>query len=270
MTDAKTAADLGQVTTSAADVYEQFFVPALFGEWGPRLCAAAAVTPGQSVLDVACGTGVAARAAAQRVRDGGRVTGLDRNEGMLDVARRLAPEIDWRSGLAEALPFEDASFDAVLSQFGLMFFEDRVQALREMWRVLKPGGRLAVAVWDTAASSPGYASMLALLRRLFGAPAAEALQAPFVLGDPDELKALFAEAGLDHAAIDTQVGTARFASIEAWVHTDVKGWTLADMIDEAQYARLLTAAKRELAVYAGRDGRVAFPAPAHIVSATKS
>lgn len=263
-------ADLGQVSASAADVYEDFFVPALFGEWGPRLCDAAEVAPGQSVLDVACGTGVAARAAADRTGDSGRVTGIDRNDGMLAVARRIAPGIDWQPGLAETLPFQDGRFDTVLSQFGLMFFEDRAQALREMWRVLKPGGRLAVAVWDTAASSPGYASMLALLRRLFGAPAAEALQAPFVLGDPEELAALFAKAGLDQAAIETQVGTARFASIEAWVHTDVKGWTLADMIDEAQYARLLAAAKRELAVYAGADGQVAFPAPAHIVSATKA
>lgn len=262
--------ELGQVVASAADVYEEFFVPALFGEWGPRLCAVAGVTPRQRVLDVACGTGVAAREAARLTGENGRVTGLDRNQGMLAVARRKAPEIEWQLGQAEALPFEEASFDTVLSQFGLMFFEDRVRALKEMWRVLRPDGRLAVAVWDTVASSPGYASMLALLRRLFGTPAAEALQAPFALGEPAELAALFNEAGLGDARIETQVGTARFASIEAWVHTDVRGWTLADMIDDAQYRRLLTAAKRELAVYADSSGRVAFPAPAHIVSAVKA
>lgn len=262
-------ADLGQISASAADIYEEFFVPALFGEWAPRLCAAVDVAAGERVLDVACGTGVAARAAVERVGAAGRVTGIDRNEGMLAVARRIAPAIDWQTGLAERLPFEDGAFDAVLSQFGLMFFEDRRQALAEMWRVLKPGGRVAVAVWDTAASSPGYASMLALLRRLFGAPAADALGTPFVLGDPEELRALFAAAGLGEARIETQTGTARFASIEAWVHTDVKGWTLADMIDEAQYQRLLVAARRELAVYADAEGGVAFPTPAHIVSATK-
>jgi ubiquinone/menaquinone biosynthesis C-methylase UbiE len=98
------------------------------------------------VLDVACGTGVVAREAARRVGPAGAVAGLDRNEGMLAVARRMAPGIAWRHGLAEALPFPDGAFDAVICQFGLMFFEDRGKALGEMWRALRPGGRLAVAV----------------------------------------------------------------------------------------------------------------------------
>lgn len=68
---------------------------------------------------------------------------------MLAVARQLEPAVDWREGFAESLPFPDESFDAVVSQFGLMFFTDRRQALREMLRVLVPGGRLAVAVWDS-------------------------------------------------------------------------------------------------------------------------
>jgi ubiquinone/menaquinone biosynthesis C-methylase UbiE len=118
----------------------------LFEEWAPRVCKAAALLPGNKILDVACGTGVLAREAARCVQPGGMVTGLDRNEVMLTVARRVAPGIEWRQGRAEALPFPDGSFDAVVSQFGLMFFEDREGALREMWRVLKPGGRLAVAV----------------------------------------------------------------------------------------------------------------------------
>ena len=71
---------------------------------------------------------------------------------MLAVARRLAPGIDWQLGVAEALPFVDRSFDRVFCQFGLMFFDDRVAALREMRRVMKPGGRMHVAVWDSSGS----------------------------------------------------------------------------------------------------------------------
>jgi ubiquinone/menaquinone biosynthesis C-methylase UbiE len=148
----------GQVTRSAAEIYEEFFVPALFQEWAAPLAAAARIAAGDRVLDVGCGTGALARAAAERVGPNGAVVGLDRNEGMLAVARRLGRDIEWRQGMAEALPFPDASFAAVVSQFSLMFFEDRETALREMWRVIKPGGRLAVAVWDAVERTPGYAA----------------------------------------------------------------------------------------------------------------
>lgn len=260
-------AERGQLTASAAEVYESFFAPALFAAWAAPLAEAARVAPGMRVLDVACGTGLFAREAQRRVGPQGAATGLDVNEGMLAVARREGPEIDWRQGAAERLPFEAGSFDAVGCQFALMFFEDRVAALREMRRVLRPGGRMAVAVWDSVETSPGYAAMVDLLRRLFGDPAAEALMAPFCLGDEAAVLRLFEAAGIEGAELETRVGEARFPSIDAWVHTDVKGWTLADMIDDAQYERLRRAANEELARFARPDGSVAFAAPAHIVTA---
>jgi ubiquinone/menaquinone biosynthesis C-methylase UbiE len=263
------AIERGQVTRSAAEVYEEFFVPALFREWAPRVAAAAGVRPGQKVLDVACGTGVLTREVASRVGPEGEVAGLDRNEGMLAVARRLAHGIAWREGLAEALPYDAGQFDAVVSQFGLMFFDDRQRALEEMLRVLRPGGKLAVAVWDRLETSPGYAQMTALLQRLFGEAVAAGLRAPFVLGDPAGLRSLFAAAGMPDVQIATETGSARFPSIEAWVHTDVKGWTLADMIDDAQYQLLLQAAQTELERFTVADGSVAFASPAHIVTAIK-
>lgn len=259
----------GQVTRTAAEVYEEFFVPSLFLEWAARVADAAHLAPGQKVLDVACGTGVLAREAARRVQPGGAVTGLDRNEGMLSVARRKAPDIDWRLGMAESLPFADAAIDAVVSQFGVMFFEDRRAALSEMWRVLRPGGRLAVAVWDSLDRTPGYAAMAALLQRLFGDRVADALRAPFALGDLEALRSLFTEAGITKVEIRTSDGTARFPSIESWVHTDVKGWTLADLIDDEQYDELRWAAEKELTPFVESDGIVAFRAPAHIVQAVK-
>lgn len=105
-------------------------MPALFQEWVGPMLAASRVSRGQRVLDVACGTGVLARATA--VRPDGEVIGLDINEGMLAVARQKGAEVTWRQGQAESLPFIDDSFDTIVSQFGLMFFEDRRAALREM------------------------------------------------------------------------------------------------------------------------------------------
>lgn len=252
-------AALGQVSTTAAEVYEAFFVPALFAQFAGPVAEAAGIGAGQAVLDVACGTGVLAREAGRR--GASEVVGLDRNTGMLAVARRVAPGIDWREGLAEALPFPDARFDAVVSQFGLMFFENRTAALREMWRVLKPGGRLVVAVWDAAEHAPGYAGMIALIDRLFGAAVADALRAPFVLGVPGTFAATFEAAGIP-ARIETRAGTARFPSIDDWVRTDVKGWTLADLIDDAGYERLRQAAPDALRRFEAPDGSVAFPAQA--------
>jgi SAM-dependent methyltransferase len=257
----------GQVTRSAAEIYEEFFVPALFWQWAPIVADAAGISGGQRVLDVACGTGVLAREAASR---GASLTGLDRNEGMLATARRIAPAVEWKAGRAEQLPFADGSFDAVVSQFGLMFFDDRAGALREMARVLKSGGRLAVAVWDRLENSPGYDAMAALLDRLFGHRIASELRAPFALGDAGKLRALFAEAGMPDAKVATHTGTARFPSIEAWVRTDVKGWTLADLIDDKQYALLLREAETALRTFVKADGIVLFEAPALIATAGKA
>jgi ubiquinone/menaquinone biosynthesis C-methylase UbiE len=271
-TEAKptSASDRGQVNTGAAEVYEDFFVPALFQEWGSRMADAAQVQDKQRVLDVACGTGVLARTIAERVGPDGEVVGLDINEGMLAVARQKAPHIEWRFGPAESLPFEDNSFDAVVSQFSLMFFEDRSAALSEMRRVLRPGGHLTVAVWDSLENTPGYAAMVELLQRLFGDEVANALRAPFNLGETSRLQSLFTGAGIPNANISTVEGTARFPSLEAWVTTDIKGWTLADMIDEDQFQHLLTEAETILHPFVTPAGTVRFSSPAHIVTAVKT
>jgi ubiquinone/menaquinone biosynthesis C-methylase UbiE len=119
-----------------AEVYEELFVPALFRQWGPIVADAARIGEGDRVLDVACGTGVLACCASDRVGPRGAVKGLDANADMLAVACRKSVQAEWIEGKAESLPFADESFDAVVSQFGLMFFDDRPGAIREMMRVL--------------------------------------------------------------------------------------------------------------------------------------
>lgn len=263
------AIESGQVIRSAAEIYEAFFVPALFQRWAAPLADAAGIKPGQQVLDVACGTGVLARELRLRVGRQGSVTGLDINPGMLEVARRKQPSIDWQQAAAESLPFPESSFDAVVSQFGLMFFDDRKQAIREMARVLKPGGYLAVAVWDKLENTPGYAAASLLLHKLFGASIAESLRSPFVLGDTGLLRDLFDDTGFTGVCVDTVEGKACFASIEDWMHTDIKGWTLADALDDNQYALLLKEAKNALRQFVLGDGGVEFAASAHILTAIK-
>jgi ubiquinone/menaquinone biosynthesis C-methylase UbiE len=251
-----------------AEVYDEQFVPALFAPWGPVVAAAAGIGPGDRVLDVACGTGALTLAVAERVGPEGSVVGLDANPEMLAVARRKPARIEWIEAPAEALPLPDASFDAVVSQFGFMFFDDRAGALREMMRVLRPGGRLAVAVCDAVENSPGYSALAGLLDRLFGKPVGDAFRAPFVLGDADRLRAIARQAGIPDAEVKQHSGTVRFDSIGAMVSTErACVWTLGGVLSDDQFARLLQEAETELRPFVEPDGRVAFDMPSLILTA---
>lgn len=265
--DRTAGAAAGQVSTSAAEVYEQFFVPALFGQWAESLLDAAAVRNGDRVLDIGTGTGVVARAALRRVGDSGSVVGVDPNEGMLAVARRRAPHLDLRRATAERLPLEDDSVDAITCQFALMFFDDTNAAISEMARVLKPERAAAVATWAAVDESPGYAAMVRLLDDQLGAWAADAMSAPFTIGTTARLERLL-EPHFGEISIERHDGTARFESLDAWMHTDIRGWTLADHVDDDEFAALLDRARSRLADFVGADGRVEFGAPALIATAS--
>lgn len=265
--DPETDAATGQVSASAAEIYQDFFVPAIFAQWPDRILDIAGLVAGDDVIDVGCGTGVLAAAAAARLDGTGSVVGLDANEGMLEVARRSSADVSWRLGTAESLPYPDSSFDRVVSQFALMFFEDAERAIGEMARVARAGGSVTVATWARVEESPGYASMVSLLGRLFGDREAEALLAPFTIGTSDRLAELLS-AHFGDVSVRRSEGWARFDSLESWVHTDVRGWTLAGMIDDEQYERLLVAAHDELAEFVADDGSVRFAAPALVGTAT--
>ncbi len=253
-----------------AKIYDEKFVPALFGQWGPIVSEAAGLAAGQRVLDVACGTGALTLAAAAIVGPEGRVAGLDANPEMLAVAREKSQTIDWREGRAENLPFEDASFDAAVSQFGLMFFDDRPRALSEMMRVLKPGGRLAVAVCGAVERSPGYAAFAKLLDRLFGEEVGNAFRAPFVLGDADDLLRIAATAGIDDIAVQERNGIVRFQSIAELVATErACVWTLGGILDQEQFDLLLRESEQVLQPFADGNGLVTFDMPALILTARK-
>jgi len=257
--------------TEAARAYEALHVPALFRQWTKPMLKAARVVPGQQVLDVACGTGVLAQEASARVGPDGFTAGMDPDPGMLAVARELAPRIQWRLGSAEFIPFADAQFDTVLCQFGMMFFTDCHEALLEMLRVTVPGGRIAVAVWDSLLNSPPYPIEVELIRRHAGEQAARALRAPFVLGDTDELRRIFEQAGVDDIRLETCRGTARFPSIRSMVEADLRGWlpVMGVALEEQQIRRILFEAEEALSSYVTSKGRIEFSSPAHIVTCCK-
>ncbi|MBD9371748.1 class I SAM-dependent methyltransferase [Rhizobium sp. ARZ01] len=254
-----------------AEVYDAHFVPALFAQWGPVVAADASVRAGNHVLDVACGTGALTLAVASIVGPAGSVVGLDANPEMLDVARKKDTRIEWLEGAAEALPLADDSFDAVVSQFGLMFFQDRPQALREMMRVLKPGGRLAVAVCDSVDNSPGYSAFAQLLDRLFGREVGDAFRAPFVLGDAKQLQDICREAGIGNAKVARRNGRVRFHSIDALVSTErACVWTLGGVLTDDQFARILKESQTVLQPFVIDGGAIEFDMPALIVMAQKA
>lgn len=133
---------------NAAENYERYFVPTIGAPFATALLNAAALQVGERVLDIACGTGVVTRLAAEQVGQQGAVAGLDVNPAMLAVARSVPSSgaaIEWHEANAESLPLPDGSFDVVVSSLGLQFVTDKTSALREMRRVLAPEGRLAIA-----------------------------------------------------------------------------------------------------------------------------
>jgi SAM-dependent methyltransferase len=259
-----------QVSTDAAEVYESCFVPAIFGAWAGPVADAAGIRTGDRVLDVGCGTGVLAREALRRVGQEGQVVGLDLNEGMLTIAARTEPKIEWRLGDAASLPFEDASFDAVVSQFALMYLPDRVASLLEMWRTLEPGGRLAIAAWAAIDHARGYQILVDIAVRQCGREAADVLAAPFVLGDQAELAKLFASSGISGAEVALHEGSIRFPSVKEFIRIEVKGSPLADMVNDEVMGTLAAESESALAEFVVRSGDIVMPMDAHIVTASKA
>jgi ubiquinone/menaquinone biosynthesis C-methylase UbiE len=174
--------------------YERYFVPAIGEPLARDLIELAELRFGERVLDVACGTGVVTRFAAEEVGEAA-VGGVDVNPAMLAVAREAVGDarVDWHEASAEALPLEDGSFDVVLCQMGLQFFPDRPRALREVHRVLRPGGRAVLNVPGPIPSP--FAVLERALRRHIGPEAAGFAAAVFSLHDPGEVRQLLSDAG---------------------------------------------------------------------------
>lgn len=187
--------DLPSYATDAPSfpqLYEHWLVGALFRPWAELTVAELGLAPGDAVLDIACGTGIAARVARQRLRAGSHVVGVDANPGMLAMARTLAPNIDWREGQAGGLPLNPAeTFNAVICQQGLQFFPDKPAAAAQMRRALAPGGKLAVSTWRSDDEQPPALALRRAAERHLG-PIADPR---YSFGDAGSLERLLRDAG---------------------------------------------------------------------------
>jgi ubiquinone/menaquinone biosynthesis C-methylase UbiE len=208
--------------TNPAEGYESFMVPTLFGPWAAELVRIADPKPGERVLDVGCGTGIVARQVASRFGASGAVTGVDSSPDMLAVAKAAAARqgaaIEWRVGNAEQLPFLERSFDLVLCQFALMFFTDRVAALREMRRVVTDQGRVLLSVWQGLDRHPFYQTLHNVIERRFGM---SGVQEIFALGSEDEVRGLIMAAGFQQARIESMTLTARFPNPDGFLAGEI-------------------------------------------------
>jgi ubiquinone/menaquinone biosynthesis C-methylase UbiE len=193
--------------TSFPEMYEQELVGPLFRPWVEPMLEEVHLAAGERVLDVACGTGIVARLAKERVGDAGRVVGVDLSPAMLAVARRVAPGIEWREGDAGALPIQgDERFDVVLCQQGLQFFPDRLAALQQARRALAPRGRVAVSTWRPDEEIPLGRELRRVAERHLG-PIADRRHG---FGEPGPLEALLRDAGFREVRSKTLTRTIRF------------------------------------------------------------
>lgn len=186
-----------------AQIYQEEFVPLLFAPWTGELLERASPRQAEAILDVACGTGVVTRDAAAFVQGQSRVVGLDINPAMLDVARQVDSPftklIEWRQGSADALPFDARSFGVVLCQQGIQFFPDRPKAVREMARVLKPGGRAVISAWSRVEDSAFYQFLNEEAVRLFGIAM---FSAPFSFSSAEALGDVVRGAGFGDVRVE--------------------------------------------------------------------
>jgi 2-polyprenyl-3-methyl-5-hydroxy-6-metoxy-1,4-benzoquinol methylase len=179
-----------------AETYDTYFVPAIFEPWSRELINRAQIWKGDRVLDVACGTGIVACRIAAR---GSAVTGLDIAPDKLARAQQRAADegvsVKWLEGSVEALPFRQPAFELVTCQQGLQFVTDRALAVREMRRVIVPGGRVVVATWCPIEQQGPYAAIEAV--------APGALANVFSLGDAAALNKLLVDAKFFAVQVET-------------------------------------------------------------------
>ena len=263
--------DVSEELIDAGRGYEALFVPALFDAWTKHLVEGACISDESHVLDVACGTGILARKALARTGENGRVVGADPAPGMLAAAEELEPAIEWVLCGAESLALDDESFDCVTSQFGMMFFEDREKSAQEMFRVLRPGGSLAVATWRSVEHNPAYADIIGVLDEYVGGQAADALRLPFSLGNSEEVVSALQSGGFVDINVAAETEMARFPSSRQMVEAELRGWLpLFDIfLNEDEIARVLAESDKRLGKYAEADGQAVFPTSAHIFTAQK-
>jgi ubiquinone/menaquinone biosynthesis C-methylase UbiE len=276
---------------TAAEIYEQYLVPAMFEPFARDLIQLCNIRPSDRILDVACGTGIVSRLAIDYVDVSvGKVVGVDINPIMLNVARHCyaGKDIGWKEGSATSLPFPNEFFDLVVCQQGLQFFPDRLKALTEMNRVLVGTshsrgnkdcgyGRLVLSVWTSINDSPGFHILERLLQETISHEAATIMQLPHSLSDSTELISLVRAAGFGKILSKEVTKTISFNSVEEFVVRFTNGSMLASYfydkkkVDDISRNKLLKGASRELSQFVDEhSGKLSFPLSTHLIFANKN
>lgn len=221
-----------------AENYQRYFVPTIGAPVAEDLMEVARLQPGERVLDVACGTGVVTRLAAERVGTAGRVAGLDVTPGMLAVARSQTPpdiSIDWYEATAESMPLPDEAFDVVLCQMALQFIPNKLAALREMRRVLDGGGRALITV--PGPKPPLFAIMTEALARHLSPEAASFGDLVFSLHDVNELGELMRGAGFQHVEVQAKPKSLRLPAPKDFLWQYIESTPIAEAAAQAGEAK---------------------------------
>jgi len=177
--------------------YDRYLRPFVFEPYARDLVRRLKAGSGLRVLELACGTGVVTDHLLRALDDGGTIVATDLNPDMIEIARKRlgTNRVEWRVADATSLPFDDGTFDAVLCQYGWMFFPDKPRAMREAHRVLKPAGRLLFNVWDALDRNEGAQLADALYHRVLGADAPTFFSVPYGMSDSEPVKRMLVDAG---------------------------------------------------------------------------
>ncbi|GAA4284541.1 methyltransferase domain-containing protein [Brevibacterium daeguense] len=258
-----------QLSVTVAEIYESRFVPSVFAGWARALVDAADVGPGDAVLDVGCGTGIVARTVADRVPGHGWIVGVDISDGMLSVARRLQPDVEWQQGDATRLLYADEAFDVVLSQAMLMFVPAPMDAVREMARVAKEGGTVAVHVWASLSQQRGWGPFHEAIRRHAGPEALDMVSGYWRMGNREAVVKMCTRAGLRVKQASTVERDAVYRSVEQFVTTEIAGTPLEAALDPGALQHIMEDTAAGLTRFQRPDGRLAVPLAGHIVVCRK-
>ncbi len=260
-----------QLQGNAPQIYEEQHVPSIFRPLAELTLRHVDIPEGARVIDVACGTGIVGRLVAEKVGNG-TVAGIDLNAGMIEVAKRSTPmtdaNVEWHHGDVNALPFPDARFDMAFCQQGLQFFPDKLGALKEIRRVLTPGGSLILTVWSEV--SPLNAALADALALHVSAEVAKTSLAPYALHEPEVIQALFVESGFSEIQMEIIEFERRIGPAEEYVQEAMASAPYAndvESLDMATRKAMVKEVGEALQNYRKDDG-FDIPQQTHLIRAT--
>ena len=258
-------------TTSISERYESHLVPLIFEPYATHLVDRLPMVEVSSVLEIACGTGVVTRALAARLPAATTIVATDLNQAMIDQAAAVGTSrtVEWRQADAMRLPFEDATFDAVVCQFGAMFFPDRGHCFAEARRVLRPGGVFAIGVWDRIEENELADVVTSAVGTLFPAdPPRFLARTPHGYHDREAIARDLARAGFTAPPrIDTIAERSRTATAREAAVAYCEGTPLRNEIEERAPTGLGAATDAATAAVAAHfgDGPIDAKIQAHVV-----